>query len=137
MALLGCAGEASRPGDGKEIAELLEFHSRCPWVALGNKYFNPTRRLVILSLSITSLSNNLPAMTTSAGNPVADNQISISAGPRGPLPTQDRQLLEKLAHQNRERISGRAVHAKAPPLPARSRSRTTSRDFQRPSAVDR
>ena len=51
-------------------------------------------------------------MTTTGGNPVADNQNSISAGPRGPLLMQDYQLLEKLAHQNRERIPERTVHAK-------------------------
>ncbi len=51
-------------------------------------------------------------MTTTGGNPVADNQNSITAGPRGPLLMQDYQLLEKLAHQNRERIPERTVHAK-------------------------
>ncbi|MCU0772811.1 MAG: catalase [Verrucomicrobia bacterium] len=51
-------------------------------------------------------------MTTSGGNPVADNQNSLTAGPRGPLLMQDYQLLEKLAHQNRERIPERTVHAK-------------------------
>ncbi|HXI69976.1 MAG TPA: catalase [Verrucomicrobiae bacterium] len=51
-------------------------------------------------------------MTTTAGNPIADNQNSITAGPRGPLLMQDYQLLEKLAHQNRERIPERTVHAK-------------------------
>jgi catalase len=49
---------------------------------------------------------------TSAGNPVADNQNSLSAGSRGPLLLQDYQLIEKLAHQNRERIPERPVHAK-------------------------
>jgi catalase len=53
-----------------------------------------------------------PTMTTSAGAPIADNQNSLSAGPRGPLLMQDYQLLEKLAHQNRERIPERVVHAK-------------------------
>ncbi len=53
-----------------------------------------------------------PTLTTSAGNPVADNQNSISAGKRGPLLLQDYQLIEKLAHQNRERIPERVVHAK-------------------------
>ncbi|MDZ7896120.1 MAG: catalase [Sphingobium sp.] len=53
-----------------------------------------------------------PIMTTSAGNPIADNQNSLSAGPRGPLLLQDYQLIEKLAHQNRERIPERVVHAK-------------------------
>jgi catalase len=51
-------------------------------------------------------------MTTTAGAPIADNQNSLSAGPRGPLLMQDWQLLEKLAHQNRERIPERVVHAK-------------------------
>jgi catalase len=44
--------------------------------------------------------------------PVADNQNSITAGPRGPVLMQDFLLLEKLAHQNRERIPERTVHAK-------------------------
>ena len=51
-------------------------------------------------------------LTTTAGAPVADNQNSITAGPRGPVLMQDYQLLEKLAHQNRERIPERVVHAK-------------------------
>ena len=50
-------------------------------------------------------------LTTDAGNPIADNQNSLSAGPRGPLLLQDYQLIEKLAHQNRERIPERPVHA--------------------------
>ena len=51
-------------------------------------------------------------LTTSAGAPVADNQNSLTAGPRGPVLLQDWQLIEKLAHQNRERIPERVVHAK-------------------------
>ena len=47
-------------------------------------------------------------LTTTGGNAIADNQNSITAGPSGPLLMQDYQLLEKLAHQNRERT----VHAK-------------------------
>jgi len=54
----------------------------------------------------------IKTLTTTAGAPVADNQNSTSAGPRGPLLMQDYQLLEKLAHQNRERIPERTVHAK-------------------------
>lgn len=53
-----------------------------------------------------------PKLTTTAGNPIADNQNSLSAGARGPLLLQDYQLIEKLAHQNRERIPERVVHAK-------------------------
>ncbi|HEY9097862.1 MAG TPA: catalase [Thiobacillus sp.] len=51
-------------------------------------------------------------MTTAAGNVVADNQNSITAGPRGPVLMQDYQLMEKMAHFNRERVPERVVHAK-------------------------
>jgi catalase len=51
-------------------------------------------------------------LTTTGGAPVADNQNSLTAGPRGPVLLQDHELLEKLAHQNRERIPERVVHAK-------------------------
>ena len=51
-------------------------------------------------------------LTSSAGTPLSNNQDSLTAGKRGPLLMQDYQLLEKLAHQNRERIPERVVHAK-------------------------
>lgn len=51
-------------------------------------------------------------MTTTGGNPIADNQNSLTAGDRGPVLLQDYQLIQKLAHQNRERIPERVVHAK-------------------------
>jgi catalase len=53
-----------------------------------------------------------PMLTTTAGAPVSDNQNSLTAGSRGPVLLQDYQLIEKLAHQNRERIPERVVHAK-------------------------
>src|ERR1700737_2460729 len=53
-----------------------------------------------------------PVLTTTSGAPVADNQNSLTAGPLGPVLIQDFHLLEKLAHQNRERIPERTVHAK-------------------------
>ncbi|MFG1477094.1 catalase [Xanthobacter sp. V4C-4] len=53
-----------------------------------------------------------PTLTTTAGNPIADNQNALTAGARGPVLLQDYQLIEKLAHQNRERIPERVVHAK-------------------------
>ncbi|APS45476.1 catalase [Piscirickettsia salmonis] len=51
-------------------------------------------------------------LTTSSGAPIADDQNSLTAGERGPVLLQDWQLLEKLAHFNRERIPERVVHAK-------------------------
>ena len=51
-------------------------------------------------------------LTTSTGNPVDDNQNSMSAGARGPLLLQDFHLIDKLAKFDRERIPERVVHAK-------------------------
>jgi len=51
-------------------------------------------------------------LTSASGAPVADNQNSRSAGPRGPLLLDDFHLIEKLAHFNREVIPERRVHAK-------------------------
>jgi len=51
-------------------------------------------------------------LTAASGAPIADNQNSLTAGPRGPLLVQDWQLFEKHAHFNRERIPERVVHAK-------------------------
>jgi len=50
---------------------------------------------------------------------VADNQNSLTAGPRGPVLLEDYHLLRQLAHQNRKRIadvsSTRKVGARSGP----------------------
>ncbi len=51
-------------------------------------------------------------MTTQFGNPISDNQHSLTAGPQGPMLMQDFALVEKMAHFNRERVPERVVHAK-------------------------
>jgi catalase len=51
-------------------------------------------------------------LNSASGAPIADNNNSMSAGPRGPLLMQDFWLIEKLAHFARERIPERVVHAK-------------------------
>lgn len=51
-------------------------------------------------------------LTNNAGAPVADNQNSLTAGPRGPMLLQDVWYLEKLAHFDREVIPERRMHAK-------------------------
>lgn len=53
-----------------------------------------------------------PYMTTEAGTPIADNQNSLTAGPRGPVLMADFNLIERMAHFNRERVPERVVHAK-------------------------
>ena len=79
-------------------------------LTMKTKYFNYNCSGRIFHVTPPSpMSTNL---TTTGGNPIADNQNSLSAGPRGPLLLQDYQLIEKLAHQNRERIPERTVHAK-------------------------
>lgn len=51
-------------------------------------------------------------LTTAFGAPVADNQNTQTAGPRGPALLQDVWLIEKLAHFDREVIPERRMHAK-------------------------
>ena len=57
--------------------------------------------------------SNLPQkLTTASGRPYAENENSLTVGPRGPMLLQDYILHEKMAHFNRERIPERVVHAK-------------------------
>lgn len=58
------------------------------------------------------MSTTKKTLTTASGIPIADNQNSLTAGPRGPVLIEDFQLIEKLANFNRERIPERVVHAK-------------------------
>lgn len=51
-------------------------------------------------------------LTNAAGQAWSDNEHSLTAGARGPVLIQDYNLLEKLAHFDRERIPERVVHAK-------------------------
>jgi catalase len=51
-------------------------------------------------------------LTTNQGVPIGDNQNSRTAGQRGPTLLEDYQLLEKLAHFDRERVPERVVHAR-------------------------
>ncbi|WP_026910108.1 catalase [Patulibacter minatonensis] len=51
-------------------------------------------------------------LTTRQGHPVSDNQNSRTVGDRGPATLENYQLLEKLAHFDRERIPERVVHAR-------------------------
>ena len=46
--------------------------------------------------------HNQQPLTSAAGAPIANNQDSLTAGPRGPMLLQDLWFLEKLAHFDRE-----------------------------------
>jgi catalase len=73
---------------------------------------NLSRGFEPISTTRRNINADRPTLTTTAGAPVPDNQNTLTAGPRGGVMLQDHQLIEKLAHQNRERIPERAVHAK-------------------------
>ncbi|EUJ26160.1 catalase [Listeria floridensis FSL S10-1187] len=51
-------------------------------------------------------------LTTNQGAPIGDNQNSMTAGLKGPTLLEDYQLIEKLAHFDRERVPERVVHAR-------------------------
>ena len=58
------------------------------------------------------MSENKKKMTTAFGAPVANDDDSKTAGPRGPLLMEDYWFIEKLAHFDREVIPERRMHAK-------------------------
>ncbi len=51
-------------------------------------------------------------LTNNFGRPIADNQNSRTAGPRGPMLMEDVWFQEKMANFNREVIPERRMHAK-------------------------
>jgi catalase len=53
-----------------------------------------------------------PALTTHQGLPIADNQNSLRANPKGPTLLEDFILREKITHFDHERIPERVVHAR-------------------------
>lgn len=55
---------------------------------------------------------NHPGLTTNHGVPIADNQNSLRANPRGPTLLEDFALREKISHFDHERIPERIVHAR-------------------------
>ena len=56
--------------------------------------------------------NHQEKLTTGHGCPVGDRLNSLTAGARGPILLQDTNLIDELAHFDRERIPERVVHAK-------------------------
>ncbi len=74
---------------------------------MSDKTFSPTE-----SSDMKAAKPAQGTLTNAQGNPVPNNQQSLSAGPRGPLLLQDHHLLERIAHFNRERVPERVVHAK-------------------------
>jgi len=66
----------------------------------------------IINLSFETQMDGKKTLTTSSGNPIDNNQNSMTAGPKGPIVLQDFTLIDKLAHFDRERIPERVVHAK-------------------------
>ena len=51
-------------------------------------------------------------LKTAQGAPIADDQNSLTAGPRGRVQLEDHILLEKLFHLDHERIPERVVYAR-------------------------
>ncbi|WP_041350964.1 catalase [Nitrosococcus watsonii] len=56
--------------------------------------------------------NTEETLTTQQGVPVADDQNSLRAGPRGPTLLEDQVMREKIFHFDHERIPERVVHAR-------------------------
>ena len=61
---------------------------------------------------LPSSAHDSPYWTTNAGQPVWNNNSSLTVGDRGPILLEDYHLIEKLANFDRERIPERVVHAR-------------------------
>ncbi len=59
-----------------------------------------------------STSEGQPVLTTNQGLPIADNQNSLHANPKGPTLLEDFILRDKITHFDHERIPERIVHAR-------------------------
>ncbi|MFW8634831.1 catalase [Cribrihabitans pelagius] len=58
------------------------------------------------------MSSKQRTLTTAQGAPMADDQNSLKAGPRGPVLLEDQAMREKIFHFDHERIPERVVHAR-------------------------
>ncbi|KAF9951512.1 hypothetical protein BGZ72_007004 [Mortierella alpina] len=67
---------------------------------------------MVQSAPVILATPNSSVLTTGNGNPVDDNQNSMTAGEFGPILLQDFHLIDKIGHFDRERIPERVVHAK-------------------------
>ncbi len=96
MALLGSKHGDDKAGDDKANVKLGE-----QTVRFGNG--GETHQVA---------GGDVPTLTTQQGTPVADDQNSLKAGPRGPVLLEDHHLREKIFHFDHERIPERVVHAR-------------------------
>src|SRR5690606_4768470 len=84
--------------DGLELPRLRHRRGRGHLLGFLPRLFVPrihhSRRCPYMSEKPT----NPAPLTTAAGAPVANNENSMTAGPRGPMLLQDLWFLEKLAH---------------------------------------
>jgi catalase len=72
----------------------------------------PLMAFTALAMSASVAFAQAPTLTRDTGAPVGDNQNSKTAGPDGPVLLEDFNLIEKLAHFDRERVPERVVHAR-------------------------
>jgi len=70
------------------------------------------RNATIAPLDRVRVDSSGQMLTTNQGVPIADNQNSLKAGPRGPALLEDFILREKITHFDHERIPERIVHAR-------------------------
>jgi catalase len=104
------AGASAAPSDpsatGSTLAETATESAKAGAPAVEG--FNPTTA----PLEIVRVDSGGQTLTTNFGQPIADNQNSLKAGPRGPALLEDFILREKLTHFDHERIPERIVHAR-------------------------
>jgi len=100
---------ANKPEPGKKPASKTPADTAPPLAAEATSFDQIQGNAGELHQIATSPEQSL---TTNHGAPVADDQNSLKAGPRGPTLLEDFVLREKITHFDHERIPERIVHAR-------------------------
>ncbi len=108
-------GLATNPGITATPASRLPTASTLSEAEANSKTGGPSLEGVnntIDALERVRVDSSGRVLTTNQGVPIADNQNSLKAGPRGPVLLEDFILREKITHFDHERIPERIVHAR-------------------------
>ncbi len=108
-------GLATNPGITATPASRLPTSSTLSEAEANSKTGGPALEGVnntIDALERVRVDSSGRVLTTNQGVPIADNQNSLKAGPRGPVLLEDFILREKITHFDHERIPERIVHAR-------------------------
>lgn len=111
------AHQGSVSGQEKKVnGRQTMMSASLPRSAAANAEFEKTNAAALVANTIKKTQDDTApkggSMTDSLGRPIANDTNSLTVGADGPVLLEDVQLIDKIAHFDRERIPERVVHAK-------------------------